>query len=479
MTPDQGDEGVSSVVGAILMFGLLVITLVTIEVDYVPVWDRQREKDASILAARQVSEIRSDLDRVVGNQTLSPVSQPVSLVHEQGFSLFGRQPIPGTVTFTPTATNAGLTISTARPVALQRSGGNPLYALDEDWSWTGAAIANVQGIVHLRLRIPSPGGLPTGTQTLSFTVTDANGHCQAQARLVATGTTLVSKSVELQVFAAAVPAAAACASSAIHIRDTYIGAAAPANYYVDLMDPGTMFPTALAGIPVGVAPLTIAFSQGTTGGQAAVVYDQLTSFGTVRAGGAGQTLSTYTNFIPTGVLSVGIANQQLPSQTYVFEYGGVFLEQADGEAMLVPPQFALGVTEGQTRLRWSFPALAGGSAAVTGSRSATVVASPTTGREWTELAAADLTFTISTSHPEAWVAFWQDRLALAGLSATPVAPVPPCTVLTPGAQYSVSSTATSATLVLFGPCSATADTTKDVQLELVAATVDIALQASG
>lgn len=475
--PDE--QAVSTVLGAILMFGLLVTTLTVIQVKFVPIWDKQRERDAGIEVASQVAAIKADLDRIAHNQTTVALSQTVSLTRPQGFSFFGSQLLPGSVTFTPVSAGAGLTMSTARPLSLQQAGGQPLYALNEDWSWTGTQRTGILDIEHLRVRIPNPGGLPTGTQTFSLIVRDTNDLCRAEARIVATGTTATTKSLEAQLYPAQSPAVAACAAAPIATTTTYIGLAAPAYYYLDLFDASFGFGAPLGIVPASQFPLKVSFTQGNTGAQVAMVYDQATGFGTVRMGGAGIEYPTFNQFTATGTLDVLLNHNRLPSQHYGLEYGAVFLTQDDGSAMVVPPAFTVTGSATQGAVAWSYPALSGGSAAVTAARNAIVTATPAGGQQTLQGTAQDITFTVTTEHPEAWTSFWDARMRLAGFSSTAIAPPANCLVLTASPNYTVSSTATTATLNFFGPCGAGTDTTKDVLVTLQQGNVAVTLQPSG
>ncbi|MEA3165321.1 MAG: hypothetical protein QOJ26_165, partial [Thermoplasmata archaeon] len=236
MTPPRrrpDEPAVSSVLGAILVFGLLIMTLVTVQVNFVPVWDKQRERDQSLRVTQQMGTIKADLERIAANQTGTALSEPITLTRERGFSFFGATVLPGTARYTPTSTGAGMTLASSNPVAIQSASGQSLYGLSEDWSWTGSSIASILDIAHLRLRIPNPQGLPTGGGSLVLTVLDASANCVGEIRLVHSGTTLTGKSIETQVYPSRVPAAATCDPSPIDIQYNFIGAAAgtPATHY--------------------------------------------------------------------------------------------------------------------------------------------------------------------------------------------------------------------------------------------------------
>ncbi|MEA3136991.1 MAG: hypothetical protein QOC71_1272, partial [Thermoplasmata archaeon] len=174
--------------------------------------------------------------------------------------------------------------------------------------------------------------------------------------------------------------------------------------------------------------------------------------------------------------------QRLEPQTYSFEYGALMLDQPDGAAMVGPPSFSVATTTGQSALAWAFPVLVGGSSAVSGAPAATVTLTPTGTGQSLDLAAQDISITLTTSHPAAWAEFWRARMALAGLSETPVTPLAPCVTLTSSPQFTIPPflpTATSVTLNFFGPCSAPGDTTRDIQIHLDAGDATVELRPAG
>lgn len=475
----QDDErAVSTVLGAILMFGLLITTLVMIQVRYVPVWDKQREADANLGIVAQLGQIKSDLDRLSANQTAVGISDPLSLARAQGFQFFQSPLLPGTATFTPVSTGAGMAVTTVHQIAIQSNNGAPLYGLGEDYTvWNGAQITGILSLEHLRIRIPSPNGLPTGTQTFDLTFTDVNNNCEAEVKLVATGTTLTTKNIEAQVYGPQATAAATCSTTAIYVRDDYIGLSNPQYYFFDAFASETQFTGVLGAIPTGLFPLKAQYAPGNTGGAASMVYDQATTYGVIRTGGAGQTFATYNLVIPSSQLTVAINNQRLPSQSYTLEYGAVFLDQADGSVMIDPPAFAVSTTATQGAIRWAFPAMSGGSSAVSGARTAEVVMTPGGNQAAITAAAQDITFTITTRHPAAWHAFFDQRMALAGLSPNPIAQQAPCSGAA-SPQYSVTEGATSVALTFYGPCAASTDSTKDVALIFQETGIGLELRAT-
>jgi hypothetical protein len=341
----------------------------------------------------------------------------------------------------------------------------------------------VVGIQHLRLRIQAPVGSPGNPATLTLAVTDANGKCAGQLILEERGAASTDRTIQAQVYAAQNPPAAACAAAPINTHDETVKclgtlcASSPAYYYLDALDPALQFQAVLAAAayPVGLALTATSLT-----GAGAITYDTTTSSGNIHVGGTGQVLSSYNNFIGVGSLAVRVPYQQIPAQTFTFEYGAVFVDQPDGSTMLVPPTFSVGTSATQAVLAWSFAALGGGSSAVNGARQAQVGLTASGGGTNLQAAARDITFTISTGHPALWVSYWDQQLQLAGLTSAPsYTPVAPCAATPNSPQYTASATSTSATLNFFGPCSGGSDATKDVFLVFKESGIAVTLRPTG
>lgn len=502
LAPDE--SSVSTVLGAILVFGLLVLTLLTVQVKFVPVFDKQREANFSIQIGTQMNSIRSDMGRLVGNSTTGPFSDPLTLTRQTGFSFFTQGLRPATVTFTPSTAAAGIRVVTANPFNIQSSGGRSLAGLGEDYTApnglvVGTDLTNVVAISHLRLRMAGPAGTNAATNALS--VTDANGKCAGLLVFVASGygTDTFDRNVELQVYAANNPPPATCPASCpptctgmtlINTRDDVVkclpgpqpscGSTA-LYYYVDALDPTLQFTSVLAAAAYPIK-LTLAVTNGGMTPSGAITYDTTASGGTIHVGGAGQSLpGGYNNFVGVGTMTVRVPYQQIAQQAFAFEYGAIFVDQPDGSAMLVPPDFAVRTTATQSAIAWSFPALTGGSAAVNGARLAYVGLTSSGSGTFLEGTGRDITFTISTTHEAVWTGYWDQQLRLAGMSGDLLAANAPCAASSGASQYFICSDTTghTATLTFLGPYG-TADTTHtDVFVNFREAAVSVNLQPSG
>lgn len=461
----RDDAGVSTVLGAVLVLGLFVITLVAVQTQYVPVWDKQREQDLALLLGNQVGTLKADLDRLAGNKTSIPLSDPISLKPQQGFTFLQGSGLAGTVAFTP-GTGTGFQVA-SNQLTLQQSGGVTLYGLSEDWTslLPGQTITDVTNILHLRLRVNDP----TDTDgSMTFTIRTPGGLCQGQLTILVQTLVGSDRDVQASVYGPATPLAASCNPTAITQRNSDAKKqTAPAFYYIDALDFDLKFAPVLA---VASYPATLTLT--TTGtfpttpvsSSASIVYDQT---GGVRVGGGGLVIPNYSSSAAAGALKVVRNNQQVPSQTYTLEYGAVFLEQPDGAAMVVPPLFSVASSATQTAVSWSVPTLQGSTSAITGPHSATLLGIPTGQRLFLDAAAPSLTFTLETTHGALWQSFWDTSLRAVGLS-------------TAAGHYTLPPpTATSATLVLYGPTTAPASLTNDLKLTLQQSSISIDLRPAG
>lgn len=478
----QDETAVSNVLGAILVFGLFVVTLVSIQTEFAPVWQKQRESDLMQDVLRQMGTLKSGLDRQVGNQTNVPVSHTLPLQGTQGFAILQEDSLPGTLAFLPSAPGTGVTLTSPQLTMLSADGLN-LYGLAEQWTTiTGGTIAGVTRIAHLRLRLVDPACVSNNNcndpAIAALTMTDANGKCAG--RIVIVDSVAGSdRTVEAQIYGPRSPPAGTCPDTPLTIQDTDAKKQTnPPYYYLDAFDPEFQFRAVLAA-----ATYPVSITMTTSGGIAAdytIVYDSVS--GGSSQGGAGPVIPNYSSLTPSGSLTLQKMNQRYPSQTYTLEHGAIIIDQADGCGMVVPPSFSVSTSSTQTRVGWSIPGMTGSPNRMTGADAATVISFPGA-RRIVEALAPQLTFTLRTDHPYQWATFWDQELKQAGLTGnTAIAGTscdPGTTNCSAGLQYSICMTPTTATLTLYGPTSSPSSTLNDLHLTFQAEPLTIELQATG
>lgn len=453
------DEGVSSVIGAVLVVGLLVVTLIKVQVDYVPTWDARREAAMMTQLQGQFAQIQSDLARHAGNRSTAAITDPVTLTSGASFSVFQSSSAPGTLRFTPAAPGTGLTLSSTQ-LTIETTGGTDLFGLSETWNSVGAGgntVTNVTRIDHLRMRIIDPAN---NQGQLTLTLTDVNGNCAGVLTLVDTVQGGSDNNVESSVFAARSPPGPTCASTALSIEDwNEKKQLSPPYFYWDAFDANSQFPAVIAAAHY---PLTVAFTRVTLQGDWTMAYDVVTPGGGGHVGGSGQVVPNYSSVALGGRLSASKSNLRYPSQTYTIEYGAVVLDQPEGSVFAVPPLLSVSSTPTGTLVTATVISLTGSQAVLSGLDQASVALASTDPGLDMQAFGPQITFSLLTTHPTLWGTFWDTTLKAAGLSSA-------------SGQYTVATTANSATLTVWGPVTPPGDTTNDVFLTYGQADVSIQL----
>lgn len=449
----QADEGLSSVLGAILLFGLLVSTLATVQVRYVPVWDAEREGRLMDGLSQQMAQLQADVARQVTNRTDTPVGLPLTLAPEGGFTFFTGSSEPGTIAFHPAVAGAGLRLGSTR-LTIQNQDGLDLYVLSEDWR-SVVHRTNITGVVnldHLRIRIPDPTPLTNG-QFVSLTLADDLGRYQ--------GKLVVTKTLDQSEAGLLVQAFSAQNASApiTELMDGWKKTVDSGAFYMDVLDPSLGFAAIAAAAP---KPLTLSWATtiAPSNIQAALVYTSETAG---RMGAAGLVVPNFNHLADGGRIEASRHNQQFPEQSYVLEYGALIVVQPDGAAMAVPPAFSVRSTPTQVAIGWAVPELTGPPSTIGGTRTAQVSAVPLGSRLDLHAFAPHLTLSLATEHPQVWADYWQGVLHEAGLRA-------------PG-HYRITEAVGIASLEVFGPSGLAG--VNDLYLDYKEATLALTLLPTG
>jgi hypothetical protein len=469
----EDDKGVSAVLGAVLMFGLFVATLAMVQVQFVPVWAKEKEAALATNLANELAQINADMGRQVGNASAAAMTDPLTLGSE-GFSFFSQAAQPATVQFAPTA--GGLSIA-SNQITIQEQQGVDLSVLGEEWRTVGAttSVTSVQDIEHLRIRIVSDTGEKkpfSRGDYVNLEITDADGayagayrgyiHNAKDDLLVR-----ITKADRTDIY-----------------DQPFISDIITKDFdavWLDTLDVSIPFEPILtaAKAPYSLT-LTSFFAKALPAAVHAdfsIVYDQVVGGTTQRVGGQGVVIPNYVRAGPGGALSVALPNQQLPEQTYTLEYGALLLDQPDGSAMVVPPTFDVVAGVTQVRIAWSLPGLGGQANSISGSDKASVTLAPAGSSLSLGALAPRLTFAIATTHPGLWASFWDGKLAMAGLSGNVTAQGAPCS--TALHHYTICTTATTATLNIYGPTRDPASTANDLFLSYRVTDVNVHLKSSG
>ncbi len=456
----RGEDGISNVLGAILMFGLLVLTLVVIQVRYVPVWGEDREARTMLALADDLSRLKADLDSQASNDTATALTQSLPLGDGGGFRFFQAAGDQGsTVMFQPSVSGAGLQATTTKPVQLLRRDGEDLFGLSALWpSYVNDEIDNVGQVTFLRLRVDM-NPIPPDASNIRLNVYDATDDVNPIGWAKVTALDFPSeKALYLQVFNEA--GAEVSSSSEAYFQQTQI------DYkYFDLLGPELLFKQILLS---GQAPFRLELIQDTMVANYQIAY---TDFDSGNIAGATGVLDTsgYSATQASGRIEVAAHNTHYVDQTYILEHGAILVEQdsASAAAMIVPP--ALGVTIGPLAgsLQWTAAGLTGDGLLVGGDR-VTAVATPVGAPLDVWLQSDQFRLLVPTSHAGAWATYLDSLLRDAGWTSS---------------QYTLTQTSASLQVDLEGPipndaaCTSASQTncSYDVVVRLRLSPVDLVL----
>jgi hypothetical protein len=452
------------------MFGLLVLTLVMIQVQFVPVWDEDREAKHMDEVLGQFAHLASDVDRQVQNDTTVSLADPVQLDRSPGFRFFGGEGLPGTLAFEAASAGSGVSLSSPRLTIFEQNG-QQLVAVADQASWipldnVNDAYTDISNLRVLRVQIPWPAD-PNDCDTdlvAILHIRDAVGDELAKV-IFTCHDGQGERSINTAVFRRETTADGF--SQVSGDTEAIFQNADAEFFYIDVMRSELLLGPVLAAM---TGPLSMDMEDLGLSALYVLVYDDSTG-GTLGGGGSlvGQTVEPYPA-TPTlyggGRLVFTAHNQRFVDQQYVFEHGAVLRVQADGAAMVVPPRFEVSPTTQQTRIEWDLPSLLGATQSLGGATAATV-SSDRAGAGLTMLAgAATLTVDIPTAYPDTWKAFFDREMLESGLT------------LTPDPQYSVVANVASVTLTVLGTDTLDPDL-DDLLLEFGQADIDIDLTASG
>lgn len=327
----RNEGGVSSVLGAILIFAILAIAALQYQLEWRPIQEKGAEAAHSSLVGGQMAALKAEIDRQVVNPSAASIANPVSLRGGQN-GLLG-----GSINDRLSVTTGASSVALAAPkLTIQLADGQFTGVANETWtivSSTGELVEDVGRIQSLRLRLLEVSR-QNDTQFLTITATDSNGYAGSFR------VTVLNPSGQ---------------DWRIHYRvqnrnndtlydnpDTFQNSVGPFQYYwVDLLEDRYRFEQVLLATS---GPITLTLTKGGPdgglGGEFSITYQSAVS-GAV-SGGGGSTFTPYSvSAIDTATIRYQAPNARLPQQEYVLENGALVLNQSDGAAFKVPPSVLL------------------------------------------------------------------------------------------------------------------------------------------
>lgn len=447
------EKAVSVVIGAIMLIGLAVATTVTIRATYVPVWEEQKEADQMIAVSTQMAELVSSLQEQTDRPTGVVLSHPLRLGRDRA-SFFGGAVAPAEVEFT----------ASARPITL---GSNKLLlvvanetslaGVEESWAAVaGTTFENVTRVDSFRLRVATVSSSYSG-DFVTVTLTDANGAFAGDTRVM-----VQDNPPDYDIL---IRTRDRTSADLYNQGVAYHLSTAISPYWTDLLDPSYRFDKVVAAAekPMKITATSTSSSVPHITGDVAITFLQTTSTGTIVIGGSGQVREPYSEDLAGGSVVFRTRNQHLPDRDFVIEHGALVVNQTDGAAFKVKPSFEAGIAGTMVSLSMSLPNLVGSSSALAGSGSATVYTNASLGTTYTANAPR-FEITLNTEFPQLWTEFWKRTLEEAGL--------------TQGAgHFTVSRTATTASLTVYGLTTAPGSTVYDLNVIFREARVGIEVKS--
>ncbi len=444
--PLGGDEtGVATVVGGLLMAGILLVTLVTIQVEYVPVWEKDAEAARMRVVIDQYAALKAEVDRQLGNESQAPSTSPISMAAGRPASVFSSPGLPSTLEFVeadkPFKINATVLL-------IQTRNGNIVESAEESWTQVSSepTVGDIALVESLRAKIPSAS--TGGDKSVSLEITDGDGLFAGRLEAI------VERDPPDIIFRVKVTGAD---NGILHDQGfAHHQGSGPDTWFINAMDPDYRFDRLISS---ATKPLTLTFSQtNAPSSEYAVTYATSGAAGIV-VGGAGTTVNNYDVTHAAGTLRLQAPNNHYVQQNILMENGAVLVEQ-DGTAIFqIAPHFNVATASGYMMVDMTIPSLVGAGSAVSGDGTAKVLTKAESHGSISALAPS-ITFTVSTLYPTLWTEHWNETLSAAGYSQGT-------------GHYALSTTADQAILTLYGPTTAPASTKNDLALNLRQADIDV------
>jgi hypothetical protein len=394
------NQGVSNVIGVILILGIMSLFLVTVRLEWVPEWQQQKEarmsEDAEIQLGRLASELQQQQD--------NPVSFPIDLTRPTSFWVPVQ--LPATLEFEPGTVGASLDMT------LQQTSRNGAITLAAEPDWSPLASETGDELAWLRMRIPSPidGG---ATATISFT--DDSG---------------LLGSIEVETVSSNLLFSLVVGGQTID-QDSYFTGGSPDYYIFDLLR--ELETGAILSNPEGDIQLDVVNN---INGEFSWAFENdgiLTST-------AGPLLLWQPTF-SGGTLQADLNHQEFQNQRFIIENGGIVLAQDDGS--VVRSAAGLRIQPGAMYFAWSN--MLGDAQTASESRTMSVSILQQGGKSMTGWTDA-LSYTLTTPYPLAWAAEISSQFEAAAILP---------------AQYTVTANPTNVVVTYDGPL---ADATRDIYI---------------
>lgn len=388
------EAGVSSVVSAVLLVALFTTAMTVWTFTTLPTWVGEREANHLAGAREAFGQLKGDLESLAAQGAPGPAATAIDLGPSKVPLLQGTA-ARGTLSF-----EDGFHLQAAFAGAvLHLQDGLAVGIPDEPAG--GAPLTDVRSLQAFSLRLES-SGVQGGGQEAFVTATASDGAATVTASLVHTDDA----------------ASVGCAASGLVLRVTtsttgvtrtvpllcQVGSAIP-EYTLDVLAQ-PLYTAAMRDLD---GAFTLAVTEGSIGATAQGTYAAvwLDANGRDHAIGAGSPTALSIDE-EGGRVVLDPRYQRFPSQTLVYDGGGIIAAQATGQAMVSDPAFELDVDGTVGSLRWTIVDLAG-----SGSRSGSDAVTASVRNDGANdllLEATGATFTIDSAYARAWHQMFDDRI---------------------------------------------------------------------
>lgn len=448
-----GDEGVSVIVGAILITGIMLSAIVTVRLTFVPVWEEKAEAQHMEAVSRAMSELASETNRRIDNSSRAPVSVNIPMVAESGQTIFSTSRSPGALSFTDS--QAPVRVSTPS-MLLQVRNGTDLAGVNETWDTIGSSdeVRDATQVLNLRMNITGPPCQGTvrncfdNGDNVRATITDSRGDFAGD--LTAYMDRPKDSSTAFIKIQVRTPTKTVVFNNSVH---SFQHTDWNPPYWVNTLNGDYRFDRLL---DAARAPYDIRLTENGLDGTFSATYAQDVSgsggAGTIIVGGGGILEGNFQRLFTGGSLSYESDNLHYPAQAYVIENGALILEQSDGATFKIDPPIEISAGGGAAIVGLGVPALQGESTSFTGSRT-TAVRLSTTSSQGAVGSAGSFNITFHTAYPDLWETFLEEELARAGLTTAQDCDPPSVDGddVDNDCRYALTTTSSKVDLMLLGP----------------------------
>lgn len=395
----HSEAGVSAVIGAVLVFGLMSSAFVIWSFTTLPVWIADNEEARNQEVVDGFSGLKSGMDLLIADGSSGPISRSFPLSADE-VPLLQPAPSIGRLYFqSGFGWHGNFNNSTSHMLdgvvdgdPTEAIDGNVLTGIGRLDALTLSLTANgIQGNNEASITMEADDGTSTVTGTLALIGRNVAGNSCGDTALVFTVTS------DLQ------------ASDRIRTQCGFGGSLT--DFPFNPLEPDLGFASQLRRLDTGYSiTLTDDNAQGTFG---AAWQD---TNGLTQVLGAGVVVGDVTRDEVGGRIVFDPIDLAHLDQSIIWEGGSIIRQQGDGGVVSVPFDFDLRVDGSTGYLRWTILDLEG-TGDVTGRGSASV-ALTSNGYDSQMLTCTDGSITLDTAFPETWAKHFRSQILIAGASAS-------------------------------------------------------------